>query len=294
VQWNAFLNNANATMVQYPAMHDTGAKTLLNGFVSPAIASGQSLAGYHQQDLQNALDNIATHPNVAPFISRQLIQHLVKSNPSPAYVQRVSTAFSQSNGDMKTVITAILLDQEARANDEGGTDQTADGHLQEPALFLPGLVRAFGGTMTSQNYYASEMAALGEDIYNAPSVFNYFAPGYTVGGTGGLKGPEFQIDNANAAVLRENLVANLFNQYSNPIQSYGPGTTVDLTPFLPLAASPAMLVNAIDLCLTHGVMPDPMKQIIVNAVTADTGGALRRVQTAIYLTLQSSYYNVWH
>jgi Protein of unknown function (DUF1800) len=224
----------------------------------------------------------------------QAIQHLAKSNPSTAYVQRVSTAFSQSGGDMKAVITAILLDPEARANDNGGGDQPSDGHLQEPALFLPGLVRAFGGTMTAQNYYASDMAALGQDIYNAPSVFNYFSPGYTVGGTGGLKGPEFQIDNANAAILRENLVANLFNQYSNPIQSYGPGTTVDLTPLLPLAASPASLVDAIDLCLTRGVMPASMKQIIVNAVTAESGGPLRRVQTAIYLTLQSSYYGVWH
>src|SRR5262249_24593503 len=156
----------------------------------------------------------------------------------------------------------------------GGSDQQADGHLQEPALFVPAIVRAFGGTMTPQNYFASELAAMGQDVYTAPSVFNYFSPGYTVGGSGGLKGPEFQIHNPTSAILRENVVATLFNQYSNPIQIYGPGTTIDLTPFLPLAANPTMLVNAIDLCLTHGVMPAPMKQIIVNGVTADNTSTL--------------------
>jgi hypothetical protein len=268
-------------------MHDFGSKTLINGYVAPANLTVQ-------QDLDAALDNLANHPNTAPFISRQLIQHLVKSNPTPAYVGRVANVFFQTKGDMQSVITAILLDQEARANDEGGNDLAADGHLQEPALLLPGYIRAFGGTMTTANWYASNMASLGEDIYSAPSVFNYFSPGYTVPGTGGLKGPEFQIDNPNATILRENLIATFFNQYSNPIQSYGPGTTVDLTPFLPLAANASTLVDALDLTLTHGVMPAAMKQIIVNAVNSDGLGSLHRVQTGIYLVLTSSYYNVWH
>jgi hypothetical protein len=294
VQWNAYLNNTNSPMAQFPSMHDTGAKTLLNGFVSPAIVAGQPIAVYQAADLANALNNIATHPNVAPFLSKQLIQHLVKSNPTPAYVQRVANTFSQTQGDMKAVIKAILLDAEARANDAGGGDLPTDGHLQEPALFLPGLVRAFGGKMTPANYYASDMAAMGQDIYNPASVFNYFSPGYTVAGTGGLKGPEFQIDNPNNAILRENLVGNLFNAYNNPIQTYGPGTTVDLTPFVPLAAVPATLVDAIDLTLTHGTMPAAMKQLIVAGVQGDLNGNIHRVQTAVYLTLQSSYYNVWH
>ncbi len=284
--WGAYINSAGP-MVPYPAQHDTGSKTLLNGYVAPANLSPQA-------DLNGALDNLASHPNVAPFISKQLIQHLVKSNPSPAYVQRVATAFTQSSGDMKTVITAILLDAEARANDAGGADQATDGHLQEPALFIPAFVRAFGGTMTPANYFANDLASLGQDIYNPASVFNYYSPGYVVAGTGGLKGPEFQIDNPNAAILRENLIGNFFSQYSNPVQSNGPGTTVDLTAWLPLAAVPATLVDALDLTLTHGTMPAAMKQTIVSAVTADTNGNLHRVQTGIYLILTSSYYNVWH
>ena len=285
-QWNGYINSSGP-MLPYPSMHDTGTKTLLNGYVAPAGLTPQ-------QDLDAALDNIAAHSNVAPFISKQLIQHLVKSNPTPAYVARIAQVFAASGGDIPSVVKALLLDPEARANDEGGNDQASDGHLHEPALFIPAFVRAFNGQMTTANYYQSDLASLGEDIYNPASVFNYFSPGYTVAGTGGLKGPEFQIDNPNAAILRENLVAQFFSQYSNPVASYGPGTTVDLTPFLPLAATPPSLVNALDLTLTHGTMPAAMKQIVTTAVTQDTGGNLRRVQTGAYLILTSSYYNVWH
>ena len=285
--WGAYINSS-APMVPYPPMHDFGSKTLINGYVAPAGLTTQ-------QDLQGALTAISTHPNVAPFISKQLIEHLVKSNPTPAYVQRVAQAFSQSNGDMPTVVTAILLDQEARANDAGGNDLPTDGHLQEPALFVPGIVRALSGQMTTANYYQQALAQLGQDIYDPVSVFSYFSPGYLVPGAGGLLGPEFEIDTPNAAILRENLVAELFSQWSNPVQNYGPGTTIDLTPYLQLAATPAALVNALDLALTHGTMPAAMKQIITTAVTADQSyGALNQVEGAVYLILQSGYYNVWH
>jgi Protein of unknown function (DUF1800) len=196
-------------------------------------------------------------------------------------------------GDMVATITAVLLDPEARANDSGGSDQPTDGHLQEPGLFIAAMVRAFGGQMNDQNYYASDMATMGEDIFNAASVFNYYSPNYGVPGTT-LLGGEFEIHTPNAAIWRANVVQNLFGQYSNPVQSYGPGTTVDLTAFVPLASTPATLVNALDLTLTHGVMPAAMKSAIVSAVTADTLGSLHRVEGACYLILTSSYYNVWH
>jgi uncharacterized protein (DUF1800 family) len=285
--WGGYINSAAGPMVPYAPEHDFGSKTLLNGYIAPANLTPQA-------DLTGALNNIITHPNTAPFVSRQLIQHLVKSNPSPAYIQRVAAAFTQSNGDMPTIITAILLDTEARANDEGQSDQTADGHFQEPALFVAGLVRAFGGQMTPANYFQQDLANMGQDLYDAPSVFNYYSPSYVAAGTGGLLAPELQIDNANSAILRENEIVGLFNQYSNPVATYGPGTTIDLTPLLPLAASPATLVSAIDLTLTRGVMPATMKSAIIAAVTADTAGSLHQVQTAIYLTLVSGYYNVWH
>ncbi len=289
VQWNTYINS-NGPMVPYPAEHDPGSKQLLNGYVSPANITPQ-------QDLNNALDNIFNHPNVGPFVGKMLIQHLVKSNPSPAYISRVAAAFNNNGqgvrGDMKAVITAILLDPEARNNDNGGADQATDVHLQEPALYIAGVIRAFGGQMSDQNYYPWDLVNLGQDLFDSPSVFNYYSPNYGVPGTP-LTGGEFEIHTPNNAIWRANMARTLFSQWSNPVENYGPGTTVDLTAFLPLASTPATLVNALDLTLTHGTMPSAMKTALVNAVTADTGPSLLKVEDAIYLILSSSYYNVWH
>ena len=147
--------------------------------------------------------------------------------------------------------------------------------------------------MNDQNYYASDLTAMGQDIFSSPSVFNYYSPNYGVPGTSMLGG-EFEIHTPNAAILRANVVHSLFSQWSNPVQSYGPGTIVDLTAFLPLAATPATLVNALDLTLTHGTMPASMKATLVSAVTGDQLGSLHRVEAACYLILTSSYYSVWH
>jgi len=289
VSWGAYMTSYGP-MVPYDPEHDTSAKTLLGG---AADAAGKTA----QQDLDFALDNIFNQPNVGPFVARLLIQHLVKSNPSAAYVGRVAAAFNGGGGaprgDMKATITAILLDPDARANDEGGADQAGDGHLQEPALFVAGMVRAFGGQMNDQNYYPYELGNIGQDLFDAPSVFNYYSPGYRV--PGGLLGPEFQIDTPNNAMLRANMVSELmFAAYQKPVQTLGPGTTVDLTPFVPLASNPAALADALDLTLTRGVMPAAMKQTLVGAISNDSAGNVHRVQTGAYLVLMSSYYNVWH
>lgn len=287
---NGTYDTYTGPLVPFTAEHDFGSKQLLNGYVSPAGSTPQ-------QDIDNALDNIFNHPNVGPFIGKQLIQHLVKSNPSPAYIARVAAAFNNNGknvrGDMQATIVAVLLDPEARANDQGGKDQITDGHLQEPALFIAGMVRAFGGQMTDQNYYPQQMALVGQDLFDSPSVFNYYSPGYSLPGTS-LTAGEFEIYTPNTAIIRANLVSTLFGQYTNPVQSYGPGTSVDLTPFVPLASTPSTLVDALDLTLTHGAMPSAMKSTLVNAVTADTGSSLHHVQMACYLILTSSYYNVWH
>ncbi len=288
VQWGAYYSAGN--MAPYAPEHDAGSKQLLNGYVAPAGLAPQ-------QDLDAALDNIFNHPNTGPFVARLLIQHLVKSNPSPAYISRVAGAFNNNGsgvrGDMQAVISAILLDPEARANDNGGADQPTDGHLQEPVLFIAGMVRAFGGTMNDQNYYASDLANLGQDIFSSPSVFNYYAANYGVPGTT-LTGGEFQIFSPNNAILRMNIVSYLFGQWGSAVQSNGPGTIIDLTPFLPLTSNPTTLVSALDLTLTHGTMPAAMKSAIVTAVAANTGGNIRQVQQACYLILTSNYYNVWH
>jgi len=155
---------------------------------------------------------------------------------------------------------------------------------------MAGMVRAFGGLMTNQNYFSTDME---QDVFTPASVFNYYEPDYGVPGTT-LMGGEFQIFSPNNAILRTNEVSNLFSQWGSSVQTYGPGTTIDLTLFLPLAANPTTLVDALDLTLTHGVMPAAMKTAIVNAVAANTDGNLRQVQLGCYLILTSNYYNVWH
>ena len=248
-------------MVNYVPEHDFGSKTLLSGYVAAANLSTAvgSIA---------ALDNIASHPNIAPFISKQLIQHLVRAIRLPAYVARVAAGFHTKQRRHADGHYRDSARPEARANDAGGNDQPTDGHLQEPALFIPGLVRAFGGTMTTANYYTQTWRSLGQDIYNPASVFNYFSPGYTVRGTGRAQGsgiPDRQSEHGDSA--REP-GGPFFNQYSNPVQSYGPEP--GRPDAVPAAGShPAALVAALDLTLTHGTMPAAMKQIIVNAVTAD-------------------------
>jgi len=147
--------------------------------------------------------------------------------------------------------------------------------------------------MTDQNYFPWDLVNLSQDLFNAPSVFNYYSPTYGVPGIT-LLGGEFEIHTPNNAIWRADVVRTLFSQWSNPVESYGPGTTVDLTAFVPLAANPNTLLNALDLTLTHGTMPAGMKSEILAALTADTSPPLLKVEDVCYLILTSSYYNVWH
>ena len=277
-------------MAAYPSEHDTGSKHLLNGVINPAGLSPEA-------DLQAAIKNIFTHPNAGPFVSRLLIQHLVKSNPSPAYIARVAKVFAGNShgerGDMRSIIKAILLDPEARANDEGTELNATDGHLQEPALFIAGMYRAFGGTINDSANYRWYLSTIGQNLFSSPDVFNYYDWDYQVPGTD-LQGGEFDINTPSSAVLRANLVTGLFGAATSYVQNAGAGTKVDLTPYIYLAAYPDKLVDALDLTLTHGTMPAAMKDIIVTAVTGEKAGNLRRVQRGAYLILASNYYNVWH
>ena len=285
-----FPNHTNflAPMIAFDAHHDMTAKTLLNGVTLPA---GQTAV----QDMTAALANIVSHPNTAPFISKYLIQHLVTSNPSPAYLQRVATVFNDNGhgvkGDMQSVISAILLDPEARAGDNGTSQLTTYGHLQEPALYLAGVLRAVNGTVDDSNYFSWDLFNMSQDLFNPASVFNYYSPQFHVGPN---LGPEFQIQSPWVAVYRVNFMDGLFGAYSGTQATYGPGTTVDLSPWMSLAGNPAALVDALDSTFTHGQMPAVMKADIVSAVAGNSDGNLRRVQVGIYLIVTSSFYQVMH
>ncbi len=194
-------------MVAVDSNHDTDPKQLL---IYPGVAGGGLLpAGQTAaQDLKGALDNVFNHPNVGPFVCRELIQHLVTSNPSPAYIQRVTSVFNDNGsgvrGDMKSVITAILMDQEARRGDDPATAVGTDGHLQEPILFITGLMRAFNATSDGSNlsYYSSDM---GQEPLFSPSVFNFYSPNYVIPGTASF-GPEFQLLTTATSLNRVNWV----------------------------------------------------------------------------------------
>jgi uncharacterized protein (DUF1800 family) len=163
-------------MIPYPAFHETGAKSFL-GTTIPASATSDPPG-----DLKIALDTLFNHPNTGPFISRQLIQRLVTSNPSPDYVSRVAAVFADNGkgvrGDMGAVIAAILLDPEAR---NPSTDPTY-GKLREPMVRMANWMRAFKAQSASGDWLLTTTSAstsLDQSVLTAQSVFNFWRPGYT-------------------------------------------------------------------------------------------------------------------
>jgi len=279
-------------MVAVDSNHDTDPKQLLQ---YPSVANGGMLPGGQSsaQDLKGALDNIFNHPNVGPFVSRELIQHLVTSNPSPAYIQRVSNVFANNGssvrGDMKSVITAILLDPEARRGDDPATAVPTDGHLQEPILYMAGLLRAFDATSDGTNL-AGQGSGMGQGALFAPTVFNFFSPNYVIPGTTQF-GPEFQILTTATALNRVNW-ANSF-----VFGSLGSGTVVNFSTYAAQAANAGALVDTLNTLLMHGTMSADMKTSILTAmqtVPAGSNQALKQAQTAIYLIGSSSQYQVQH
>jgi uncharacterized protein (DUF1800 family) len=277
-------------MVAFDSNHDMAAKTLLNGTTLPA---GQTAA----QDLKGALDNLFNHPNVGPFISKELIQRLVTSNPSPAYVSRVAAVFasgtfstfgSGQRGDMKAVIASILLDPEARRGDDPNTVVATDGHLREPILYVTNLLRAFGATSDGlAPLWAA--SSLSESPLRSPSVFNFFPPNYQIPGTM-LLGPEFDLQTTATALARINFVN------SSVYWGLGSGTTVDFTTYANLAGTDVnQLVNALDTLMLHGTLSTSSRASILAAVNAVPSGSnqnLHRAKAAIYLIASSSQYQV--
>jgi uncharacterized protein (DUF1800 family) len=280
--------------------HDTASKTLLpvNGTAVTLPAGNSSSA-----DLNGALDNIFAQPSLAPFVCQQLIQHLVSSNPSPAYVSRVVAVFDSGTfsttgasfgsgqpGDMQAVVAAILLDSEARRGDDPTTANPGDGHLREPILYIANILRAFVSASDGAGpvNYAS---GLSEGPLSAPSVFNFFPPDYLIPGTS-LLGPEFDIETTATTLVRANFVNSFV------YNSIGSGTTVSFSPYATLAASPdasGQLLDTLNTLLLHGSMSASTRASIltaVNAVPAGTDQNLQRAQAAIYLILSSSQYQV--
>jgi uncharacterized protein (DUF1800 family) len=272
--------------------HDRGEKILLNG---ARLTAGRTAL----QDLNDAIDNIAYHPNVAPFISRQMIQQLVESNPSPAYVSRISavwTANRFSNTQLFEVAKAILLDPEARGDNRDPLTAPNYGKLREPVLFITNILRSLNATsdgVLNGPGNGIGTADMSEDVFNAPSVFNYFPPGARVPAENAA-GPEFAIFSSLTALRRDNFVNQVIYSTIAPSPPNRPlGTSIDLTPFNPLAANPDQLLDALNNLMLHGSMSAQMRAAIKGAVSAISAtNAISRVRTAVYLIATSSQYQV--
>jgi uncharacterized protein (DUF1800 family) len=263
--------------------HDTTAKTIFNNVTIPA---GQTA----EQDLESLLDALMAQPTMAPFISQQLIQHLVTSNPSPQYVARVASVFAKDGygvaGDLRAVIQAILTDPEARAGDNPTAAPTpAFGHMREPVLFMPNLLRGLNATLTANSAIYKETSELGENLFEASSVFSYFSPQYRI--PGGLLGPEFQIYTTQTAADRADIVNKIL--YGTLDQ----GTTVNLAPFLQQGGGAEPLVNYIGSIFLHGAMSPALQQEATDAVNA-ASTPTAKVQAALYVVLTSGEYQIIH
>ena len=274
-------------MVPVDSNHDKGAKTLLNGVTLPA---GQSI----QSDLTNAIHNIFMHPNVGPFIGKQLIQKLVTGDPTPHYVSRVAAVFNNNGqgvrGDVKAVINAILTDPEAR-----GAIKLDPGYgkLREPVLFMAAAARALN-TASDGVYFQQQSTQLGQRLFYPASVFNYYPPTYVLPGTVALA-PEFAIQNSSTAINRYNFTNTLSFGTIAPLATLpgAIGTKPDWTALAALARNPNALLDKLNVLLLHGTMPAAMRASIVPAINAIAAtDPLTRAKTAFYLVVTSPQYQV--
>ncbi|WP_229487745.1 DUF1800 domain-containing protein [Pseudoduganella lutea] len=283
----------------YPNFHSTSTKQVL----------GTSLPnGSAEEELDAALDRLFNHPNVGPFIGRQLIQRLVTSNPSPAYVSRVAAAFNNNGagvrGDMKAVIRAILMDREAR---QVPTSQYA-GRLREPVLRLSHWMRAFYASSTSGKYRMWHMddalEGLAQTPMRAASVFNFYRPEYVPPQTdladAGMVSPEMQITTESSVVGYLNVMQS--------IVQVGTGKNRDILPHydreLELVGRPDALVERLNITMLHGQMSEALRQQLLEAINSinllpPTANAVaadfqrkHRLYVAVFLTMASPEYLV--
>jgi uncharacterized protein (DUF1800 family) len=255
------------------AFHDTGAKTVL-GANFPA---GQNA----RADLKQALDLLFNHKNMPPFIAKHMIQRLVKSNPSPAYITAVAAAFKDNGqgvrGDLKAIVRAVLMHPEAAQAPDSGK-------FSEPALFLLTLARGLNSTVIDHPYLTDFSQDMGQRIWFAPSVFNYFSPGYRLNG---VLGPELQIWSTATAMTRANFVASLVSG------GFGSNFTIDTTPYLPYVGNNAALVDTANALLMGGTMGPEMRGAILTALGSATSNT-DRIRAVLYLIGTSMQYQVEH
>jgi len=274
-------------LVMTASLNETGSATFL----------GTTVSGGGMAAVKAALDTIFAHPNMPPFVSRQLIQRLVTSNPSPAYVGRVAAAFADNGagvrGDMKAVVRAVLLDAEARG--DAALTAASAGRLREPVMRLTGWARMANVASPSNAWgfgdTSSQSNRLGQSMGRSPTVFNFFRPGYappaTAIASGGLVAPEFQITNEQSVVAYVNYMQALVANGTGDVKP-------DYAPLVALAADAGALVEEVNLVLASGQLSAATIAAIraaVESVSATAAnGPVNRVGIALLLTLASPDY----
>lgn len=306
VRWNSPVNYlVNMIPIEGPRnntgntnYHDETQKEVM-GFTFPA-------GGRAEAELPMAVALVAQHPNTGPFIVKQLINQLTTGNPTPAYVQRVVNVFNNNGagkrGDLKAVVRAILLDPEARAS--RNPVRSKFGKLKEPVLYVTNLLRQLGG-FTDGVYVRGQTTAMGQNVFNSPTVFNYYTNEYVIPGTN-LFGPPFEIFDATLYFQRARFAYDLIYSGScdnslplSPV-ACGPnpdttvagatGTKIDWTTAKAYAHDPPALVQYVDQLMFYGGMSPVMRANMVKAVSAvnmsatpTQGQRLDRARMAFYL-----------
>lgn len=283
--------NANADrdwmpMQAYNKFHSVSEKTFLGKTIPAATTATADAEG----DMEIALDHLFNHPNVGPFFGKLLIQRMVTSNPSPAYVGRVAAAFNDNGqgvrGDLKAVFKAVLLDPEARTFDASSTSY---GKVREPVLRLSSLLRALNARSTTGRFIGIDdtdnaTSSLGQTVLKSPTVFNFYRPGYTppnsAVATANLVAPELQLTNEVSVAGYLNYIRSKWVQ-ANKDRDIQP----DFAPLIALADDPAALVDRINLLLMSGQMTPALRDLVIAGVTgrtipAATSSNAAAVQTA--------------
>lgn len=302
-------------LMAYTAYHSQLSKTFL-GVTFPAYSAWtppagttKSVGAYQVAGLQFALDTLANHPNTAPFIARRLIQRFVKSNPSPAYIERVAKVFvddgTKTRGNLTAVIAAVLSDAEAWSSNFGDFD----GKLREPTLRLSAFLRAFSASSVSKNYLApydfSPASAFNQAPLMAPSVFNFWMPDFAPLGGAIAKAskvaPEFQgVDVLTTASYANKILSNVQNQnWGNKDVATTYAKELDLIDAKGLVDA-KRLTRRLNMLLFGGQMGDKLAKRIIDVVnsttttiakpTADQLAALNlnRVRNAVALAMVST------
>jgi len=278
----------------YEIHHDETAKTVLDGYVISNVAPSCA------SDVAQLLTIISHHANVAPFISRQLIQRFTTSNPSPAYIERVAAVFADNGhgvyGDLGAVIRAVLTDNEALT----GTvvPPYVFGKAREPLLKLTAFWRYYNAAASSGVYAVSPASAYGQAPLDSGSVFNFYLPDYLPPGemaAAGLYGPEIQIESESAIVATSNDLTTRVNAYAGNPSNIASTIAVDLSALFSIANDPAALVAKVNHDLMYGSMSAAMQATLVNLVGLvpySTGSPQPRVLALLQVTLASPEFAV--